>query len=383
MSTELAYFFDSAAILEAMPDALLIIDKQGCIVFINRQTEHLFGYHRDELVDEFVEHLIPARFRNKHLAYRARYFSNPQERSSSIGFELVGLKKNGIEFPIEISLSPLETEGGLLALVAVRDVSDRKRLAEELYAKNVELEKAILAKDRFLATMSHELRTPLNAIIGFTGTLLMKLPGSLTAAQEKQLKTVAMSANHLLSIINDILDLAKIESGKVELALEKIDCAEVITDVISTLSPLAESKNISLIVNIPATKIYAKADRRALTQILINLSNNALKFTEKGNVTINMRDKKINQKEFVIIDVIDTGIGIQAKDKEKLFKAFEHIEIPGIPIKGTGLGLYVSKKLAMLMKARIEFSSEYGKGSCFTILIPQFKSKKNDKNPHH
>src|SRR5678815_4532414 len=137
-------------------------------------------------------------------------------------------RKDGSEFPLEISLSPLETEEGKLVTAAIRDATERRQFEQTLREKNVELEAAIQAKDRFLASMSHELRTPLNAIIGFTGTLLMRLPGPLTVDQEKQLRTVQSSARHLLSLINDLLDLVKIESGKVELNLEPVLCQGIL-----------------------------------------------------------------------------------------------------------------------------------------------------------
>jgi protein-histidine pros-kinase len=253
---------------------------------------------------------------------------------------------------------------------AIRDITERKLFEQTLQEKNAELEKANLAKDRFLASMSHELRTPLNAIIGFTGTLLMRLPGPLTGDQENQLKTVQTSAKHLLSLINDLLDLAKIESGKVELSFEIVNCESVISEVAATLRPLAEAKGLQFGIDMPTNPVAIQTDRRALGQIIINLTNNAIKFTDKGQVHLKIEQHQSDDGLVTEFNVIDTGVGIRIEDQERLFQAFQRIDVPVMRhYEGTGLGLYISQKLADLLGGQIKLQSQNGEGSNFTLQI--------------
>jgi PAS domain S-box-containing protein len=353
-------------LLESAADAMVIVNPCGQIRLVNSQTETMFGYPRTELLDQFVELLVP---RLNQVNYAAQSLSCHQDSGNhpvNVSQDLFGVRKDGTEFPVEITLNPLETQEGILV---IRDITERKRAEHAITERNTVLERANRTKDCFLASMSHELRTPLNAVIGFTGTLLMRLPGPLNDEQEDQLLTVERSANQLLSLINDLLDLARIESGNVELNPAQVDCCSVVDEVIGTLRPMADSMQLELVTLVSDPEVQLRTDRRSLTQILLNLTTNALKFTEHGGVQIGF-SQRIDNGTVTEIFVTDTGIGIAPEDQAQLFNAFHQIRGKRrIAHQGTGLGLYISQKLATLLGGRISVSSEPGKGSTFTLTI--------------
>ena len=242
----------------------------------------------------------------------------------------------------------------------------------EIALKNLELAEASRMKSAFIANMSHELRTPLNAIIGFTGALLMKLPGPLTGEQDKQLNTIRTSARHLLSLINDILDVAKIEAGKVTLEVQKVQCQNLVRDVVDTLRPLALQKNLMLEIDLADEPIVLETDQRALTQILLNLGNNAIKFTETGSVRVALAQRQGEGQQMIEFSVADSGAGIREEDQNKLFQAFSQLDSTSTRhAEGAGLGLYLCQNLANLIGGSLFFKSDFGQGSTFTLALPR------------
>jgi PAS domain S-box-containing protein len=364
--------FYTRSLIESNIDALMTTDPLGNITDVNQQMEALTGRSRDELIGTPFK----------------QYFTDPARAEEGIrlvltegkvtDYELTARRKDGRETVVSYNAATFYDRDDRLqgVFAAARDVTERKAFEQALQEKNLELENANLAKDRFLASMSHELRTPLNAIIGFTGTLLMKLPGPLTRDQQSQLQTIQTSARHLLSLINDLLDLAKIESGKVEIRLDAVSCREVLHEVVGALRPLAEVKGLAFEAASLKYDIALRTDRRALTQILLNLTNNAIKFTEKGRVAIEVARRRERGGSATEISVLDTGIGIRSEDQARLFQAFSQVNPRGGRYsEGAGLGLHLSQKLAQLLGGAIRFQSELGKGSIFTIVIPDGSGK--------
>lgn len=252
----------------------------------------------------------------------------------------------------------------------ITDITERKKI-EDLQAAVIRAESADKLKSAFLATMSHELRTPLNSIIGFTGILLQKLVGPLSAEQEKQLRMVQGSAHHLLDLINDVLDISKIEADQIVLSFSDFDLGNAIKKSLEKIKPQAEKKGLQVIANVDPEKIEIHSDQRRVEQILINLLNNAVKFTDKGQVVLNARV----EDDWVITSVCDTGIGISNENIKTLFMPFRQVDM-GLTrnYEGTGLGLSICKRFTELLGGEIWVESEPGKGSCFSFKLPMQRS---------
>ncbi len=363
------------AMLEHAPDAVVVIDASGTIVFLNHQTELYFGYAREELLGKPIEILVPERFRGIHPGYRRKYFDHPSVRPMGAGLEPNGRRKDGSEFPIDASLSPIRTAHGMLAMAIVRDISVRRRLLDELSRKTVELEEAVRElkesdryKDEFLAVISHELKTPLNFIMGFASLLGDEVTGKLTPEQHQEVEKILEGAQRLLGISNNLILMSEIVTGRFELAPSWVDYAALIEQVLAESAPLADAKHLHL-----ETEIRISGERhldgQRLHEVLRNLVDNAIKFTPAdGSITVRAFEREAE----LVTEVQDTGVGISPRDMPKIFQPFRQIDMSSTrQAGGTGLGLSLSKALVEAHGGRIGVRSSPGEGSTFWFTIPR------------
>jgi PAS domain S-box-containing protein len=354
-------------LLESAPDAMVILGPAGKILFVNGQTEGLFGYPRAELIGKPIETLVPEPFRERHAQHREKYFAEPNARPMGVGLDLFGRRKDGKEFAAEISLSPIVTPEGTLVTAAIRDVTDRKRDMEE---QNRRMQEANRLKSEFLANMSHELRTPLNAIIGFSKLLHAGKAGALTATQVEYLGDIVNSSNHLLQLINDVLDLAKIESGRTELRVEVVELQRLAGEVRDILRGLAAEKRVRLVIDVSSELPAVEVDPRLLKQLLYNYLSNAIKFTPEGG-RVAMRIALQGGDHFRV-EVEDSGIGIKPEDLGRLFIEFQQLDSSSSKrYSGTGLGLALTKRIVEAQGGRVGVESTFGSGSTFWAELPR------------
>lgn len=372
-------------LLEAAPDAILEIDSNGVITLVNKAAERIFGYTRGELLGMNVDMLVPESARRAHVQHRQGYNHEPRVRPMGLGMELHGQRKDGTLFSAEISLSPNRVGGQLHVIALVRDISERKQTEDRLRAvreeytaqlaqknqelemRNLEVEKANRLKSEFMASMSHELRTPLHTIIGFSELLAEQIQGPLNEKQQRFLGHILQDSRHLLDLINDVLDLSKIEAEQLVLQIAPFDFADCVNEVLAGIEQQALARRVT----IERRAIYSgtiRADRIRLKEILYNLLSNAVKFTpEDGRVWIEAEGRG----QQLAVTVGDTGIGIPPEEHANIFEKFYQVGNTARGIReGTGLGLPITKRLIEMHGGRISVKSTPQVGSEFTFTVP-------------
>lgn len=491
-------------LVDAAPDGLIVCDDRGEILLVNAEAARMFGYAAGELLGASIDRLVPAAVRAAHHGHVRHYTGTPRLRPMGSGLDLHGARKDGTEFPVEISLAPIQTSRGLLVTAGIRDITERRALegekrratsyltsavdavqeafalfdehdrvvmvnsagrqllgrdlghaivgmpfeevlrravgggvfdfsnesgealirrwlayhrapsgtldvrtgtgrylrvterrtaehgtvamiadvtddvlrAEELRAAREAAEAASAAKSEFLSSMSHELRTPLNAILGFAQLLELDRKNPLDARQLERLQHVLRGGEHLLRLIDDVLDLAKIEAGGVAISLEPVDIGEVLAEVVSTLDPMATRAQIELVPpTLPAALPCVVADRTRLAQVLMNFGSNAIKYGKPGG---QVRFEIAPTAARLRMSVVDNGIGIPHEKHPRIFEPFQRAGQESGPIEGTGIGLTISKRLAEMMRGGVGFASRDGVGSTFWIEVPVQRATATD-----
>jgi PAS domain S-box-containing protein len=349
-------------IIRNMKDTLIVIDRTEKIRTVNRALLRLLGYTEAELVDQPFS-IISGGVPDDAL----------KSKSAQATFETTYRAKDGREIPMSFSTGILKSaEGQASGMIAVaQDITSRKRQEKELKEAKVAAEAANATKSQFLATMSHELRTPLNAIIGYTEMMQEEAEDNGHDEYVPDLKKVHSSAKHLLALINDVLDLSKIEAGKMDLYLETVEVKPLIDDVVAVVAPLVDKKANRLSVNLGPNLGAIHADITKVRQSLFNLLSNASKFTERGTITLDVYRSWQDGAEIFHFIVSDTGIGMNKEQLGRMFQAFTQADASTTrKFGGTGLGLVISRNFCQMMGGDITVESEEGKGTKFTIVLP-------------
>jgi PAS domain S-box-containing protein len=348
-------------LLEAAPDAMVVVDQSGSIVLLNVQAEKQFGYHRDELVGQKVKNIIPEGFAERLIADGTRTAADALAQQIGMGIELSGRRKDGSEFPIEIMLSPLESDEGILVTAAIRDISARKTAEMHL----AQMEGMDRLKDEFVSTVSHELRTPLTSIAGALGLLIGNAAGKLPEHAARLLAIAHTNSQRLVRLVNDILDIEKMESGQIVFSFKRVEARALAKQAIEGNRGFADGYGIRVRLDPESTAGEVHADPDRLSQVVTNLLSNAIKFSPPdGEVVVAIQERD----HLVRISVRDHGPGIPPDFRPHMFEKFAQADVTDARRKGgTGLGLSIVKQIVTRLGGTVDFDDAPDGGTVFRV----------------
>ena len=352
-------------LLESAPDAMIIVDQVGKIAIVNSQTERMFGYDREEMLGKTIEFLLPKRFHGDHVGYRKGFVAAPAVRPMGAGRELVGTRKDGSEFPVEISLSPVPTKSGNFVSSVIRDVTRRKRMERAIIAAQESAERANKANSAFLAAASHDLRQPVQALSLLNGALrrTVKDERALEMIEHQEISLTAMT-----NLLNSLLDISRLDAGAITPEFEVFPMQRLIDRLSAEFSRQAQHKGLKLFTESCSAKV--RSDPNLLSEIIQNLVSNAIRYTDKGE--INLTCVEIDGQ--CRVEVADTGMGIESDQLGEIFREFHQCKSPGASKEGFGLGLAIVRRLADLLNHAIAVESDPGRGSKFSVCVPALTS---------
>ena len=345
--------------LETAPDAMIIVDERGRIAIVNRQAEDMFGYTRAELLGHEVEMLLPESRRTEHAGHRSGYAEDPELRPMGQGLDLLGRRKDGSEFPVEISLSPVKTSSGTFVSSVIRDVTQRRRMEQEIIAARQAAERAQKANTAFLAAASHDLRQPVQALNLLNGALRRTV-------KDERAREMIDSQEHSLTamtnLLNSLLDISRLDAGAVTPEFEEFPMQRLIDRLSAEFGRQASHKGLAF--SAEPCAVTVRSDPNLLSEIIQNLVSNAIRYTDSGSVKMVCDCAG----DMCRLEVEDTGIGIEADQLEAIFKEFHQTKTPGSSTEGFGLGLAIVRRLADLLEHDVGVRSRAGCGLEFPCL---------------
>ncbi len=348
-------------LLDSAPDAMIIVGDDGKIVVVNAQTERMFGYDREEMLDQSIEFLLPERLHKVHVSHRRGFVDAPSIRPMGLGRELVGKRKDGSEFPVEISLSPVPITSGAFVSSVIRDVTNRKRMEAEIIAAQEAAERANKANSAFLAAASHDLRQPVQALSLLNGALRR------TVKDDRALEMIEHQENSLTAmtnLLNSLLDISRLDAGAITPEFEEFPMQRLIDRLSAEFARQAQHKGLEF--KSGTCDAVVRSDPNLLSEIIQNLVSNAVRYTDKGKVTISC----VEENGQCCVEVTDTGIGIEADQLEEIFREFHQCKSRGAAKEGFGLGLAIVRRLADLLEHAVGVVSHPAKGSKFSVSVP-------------